>query len=196
MRLGKALDNLSNSLAGNNRKVHQVANPFITMPKSVSYESYDGEYLQVFPKINLGFHGFHVHPSFRPRSQQCSYLVVQHFVKGEVPPQWFPAAMCAMDWVSTVVLENPRVRSLKIPLAYALCGFFTSASENSRFHRVFTEFSQFSPHLPWVFAVFSIDWSASSEQSSCQLPAVSPGGLVFRVSAAWQQGAGHCAPVA
>eukprot|EP00435_Cladocopium_sp_Y103_P049461 s508_g14.t3 len=30
-------------------------------------------------------------------SQQCSYLVVQHFVKGEVPPQWFPAAMCAMD---------------------------------------------------------------------------------------------------
>jgi len=30
-------------------------------------------------------------------SQQCSFLVVQHFVKGEVPPQWFPAAMCAMD---------------------------------------------------------------------------------------------------
>ena len=34
---------------------------------------------------------------FFPRSQQCSYLVVQHFVKGQVPPQWFPAAMCAMD---------------------------------------------------------------------------------------------------
>ena len=39
----------------------------------------------------------------QPRSQQCSYLVVQHFVKGEVPPQWFPAAMCAMDRVSRVL---------------------------------------------------------------------------------------------
>ena len=31
------------------------------------------------------------------RSQQCTFLVVQHFVKGEVPPQWFSAAMCAME---------------------------------------------------------------------------------------------------
>lgn len=30
-------------------------------------------------------------------SQQCSCLVVQHFVLGEVPAAWFPAAQGAMD---------------------------------------------------------------------------------------------------
>lgn len=59
-----------------------------------------------------------------------------------------------------------------------------------------------NPHLFSGFSVFSIGWSASYEKSpsSCQLPAASsephPVGLVFRVSAARQQGAGYCAPVA
>ncbi|CAJ1421336.1 unnamed protein product [Effrenium voratum] len=50
-------------------------------------------------------------------SQQCTFLVVQHFVKGEVPPQWFSAAMCAME---TSPLNLPATASLRWILHTAL----------------------------------------------------------------------------
>ncbi|CAK9079141.1 unnamed protein product [Durusdinium trenchii] len=40
-------------------------------------------------------------------SQECSCVVVQHFVKGDISPQWFPAAMCAMDPPADAAHRSP-----------------------------------------------------------------------------------------